>query len=120
MAGELGLGVFELAQLLFPAGLERARHQAVVWLALVEGALGAGGVVAGALDPQLDRARSARAAVGDRVSRFERELDLLGRDRGQQPVCHCLLDHPAHDALAAGGGGAVDAPPLAVVAWLAV
>ena len=56
LLGELGLGVGELAELLLPAGLEAARDEAVLGLAGVERALGASGVIAGALDAQLERA----------------------------------------------------------------
>jgi hypothetical protein len=47
--GELGLGVFELAQLLLPAGLEGASDEAVVRLAGMERALGADRLIAGVL-----------------------------------------------------------------------
>ena len=56
MLGELGLGVFELPEFLLPAVFEAAGNQAVVGLAGVERALGADGVVAGALGAELERA----------------------------------------------------------------
>ena len=79
--GELGLGVFELAELLLPAVLEAAGDQAVVRLAGVERALGADRLIAGALDAQLERAVRARAAVGVLVGGGQRERDLFGLKR---------------------------------------
>jgi hypothetical protein len=61
--GELGLGVGEFAELLLPAVLEAAGDQAVLGLALVEGAFGTRGVVTGALDAQLERTVRARAPL---------------------------------------------------------
>jgi hypothetical protein len=63
-----------------------ARDETVVRLALVECALGARGVVAGALDPQLERAAGPAAALGDLVGGGERGRDLLRCHRLEQPV----------------------------------
>ena len=81
MLGELGLGVFELAELGLPAGLEAAGDEAVVGLAGVERALGADRLIAGALDAQLKRAVGAGAALLDLVGGGERERDLLRCER---------------------------------------
>jgi len=48
--GEFGFGVFEVAELGFPAGLEAAGDEPVLRLAGVIGALGADGLVLGAFD----------------------------------------------------------------------
>ena len=56
LLGELGLCLGELLELLLPAGLEAAGDEPVLGLAGMERALGAGGLVAGALDTQLDSA----------------------------------------------------------------
>ena len=82
--GELGLGVFEFAELLLPAVLEAAGDQAIVGLAGVESALGADRLIAGALDAQLRGAVRARATVGVLIGGSQRERDLLGRERLQQ------------------------------------
>ena len=84
--GELGLGVSEFAELGLPAGLEAASDEAVLGLAGVERALGTRGVIAGALDAQLERAVRARAALGYLISRGERDRDLLRRERREQPA----------------------------------
>src|SRR3954453_21580783 len=55
-------------------------------------ALGASGLVAGALDTQDDRAGSARAAVGDGVGGLQGERDLLRGDGVQQSLCDGLLE----------------------------
>ena len=116
LAGEFGFGVGEFAQLGFPARLQAARDEPVVGVALVEGAFGARGVVAGPLDAQLDRAGRSRAPVGDRVGGLERERDLLGRDGSQQPLGDGPFDHRAHHAATARRAGAVGAGVAAVVA----
>ncbi len=67
MLGELGFGVFELAQLLLPAGLEAAGDEPVLRVAGVEGTLGLDGGVAGALDAQLERPVRALATLLDLV-----------------------------------------------------
>ena len=67
LAGEFGVGVGELAEFGFPAGLEAARDGGV-GVALVKRAFGAGGVIAGSFGAQLDGAGRAAAAVGDRVA----------------------------------------------------
>ena len=102
LAGEFGVGVGELAEFGFPAGLEAARDEPVVGVALVKRAFGAGGVIAGSFGAQLDGAGRAAAAVGDRVGCRQRERDLVGRDGGQQPLGDGLLDEVAHDAATAG------------------
>ena len=98
-----------------PAGLEAARDEAVLGLAGVERALGAGGLVAGALDAQLDRAGRARAAVGDLIGGGERERDLLRRDRLQQPAGDELVDDGGLDRPAAGRVDVVRARVAALV-----
>ena len=81
MLGELGLGVSEFAELLLPAGLEAAGDQAVLRFAGMERALGTRGVIAGALDAQLERSVRARAALGYLISGGERDRDLRRRER---------------------------------------
>lgn len=66
VAGELGFGVGELAQLGLPARLEGASDEPVVGVALMEGALGARGVVA---------ARSTRSSTA-RVARPRRSATV--------------------------------------------
>jgi hypothetical protein len=56
LLGQLGLGVGEFAELGLPAVFEAASDEAVLGLVGVERALRADGVVAGALDAQLERA----------------------------------------------------------------
>ena len=60
------------------------------------------GLIAGALDAQLDRAGRARAAVGDLVGGRERERDLLRRERLEQPAGDQLVDDGGLDRPAAG------------------
>ena len=120
LLGELGLCLGELAELLLPAGLEAAGDQAVLGLAGVERALGADRLIAGALDAQLDRAGRARASVGDLVGGRERQLDLLRRERLEQPARDQLVDHGRLDRPAAGRVDVVGARVAAfVVAALA-
>jgi hypothetical protein len=102
LLGELGFCLGELAQLLLPAGFEVSGDEAVVGLAGVERALGTDRVIAGALDAQLRGAGGARAAVGDRVGGGERELELLGRERREQPAGDEFVDDGRVDRAAAG------------------
>jgi hypothetical protein len=53
--GELGLDVGEFAEFVLPAVLEAAGDQSVLGLAGMERPLGTRGVIAGALDAQLER-----------------------------------------------------------------
>ena len=116
MLGQLGLGVLELAELLLPAVLEAAGDQAVVGLAGVEGALGTDRLIAGALDAALERPVGARPAVGVLVGGGERERDLLGRERLEQPLADELIDRGHHDRPAASGLDPVNPRASAVVA----
>ena len=86
-----------------PAGLEAARDQPVLRLALVKRALGPGGVIAGALDAQLKRAVRSRAARLDLVGGGERERDLLRRQRVKQPSGDEFVDAVGLDRTARGG-----------------
>ena len=78
------LGVSELAELGLPAGLEVAGDEPVLGLAGVKRAFGTRGVVAGALDTQLERPVRARAAVCNLVRGGERDRDLLRRERRKE------------------------------------
>ncbi len=102
MLGEHGLGVFEFAELGFPAGLEAAGDEAILRLAGMERALGADRVIAGAFDAQLERAVGARASFCDLVGSSERERDLLGCERREQPRGDELVDNLGLDLTAAG------------------
>ena len=115
LLGELGLGVGEFAELGLPAGLEAASNETVLGLAGVERALGTRGVIAGTLDPQLQRPVGARAAVCDLVGGGERDRDLLRRERLEQPASDELVDAGRLDRPAARGLDAVHARGGAVV-----
>ena len=90
-----GLGLGEGGQLGFPAGLQGAGDEPVLRFGGVEGPFGAVGVVAGAFDGQLGGAAGAGAAVGDLVGGGERERDLVGVQRGQQPLGDDVVDRAA-------------------------
>jgi hypothetical protein len=85
-------------------------------VALVEGAFGAGGVVAGAFDAQFDGAGRASGAVGDGIGGRQGKRDLVGRDGGQQPLGDRPLDQFAHHAAT---GRRVDLVAAAVSAVIA-
>ena len=115
MLGELGLGVLEIAELLLPAVLQAARDEAVVRLAGVEGAFGADRLIPGALDAQLERAVRALAAVGVLVGGGQRERDLFGLKRLEQPAGDQLIDDGRLDRAAAGRVDVVGARVAAFV-----
>lgn len=74
---ETGLGFGDGGELGFPALLEAACHEAVLWFAQVEGTFGAGGVVAGAFDAQLERAQCPRLALVQFFGGGQGEGDLV-------------------------------------------
>ena len=95
------LGLGERGEPCFPALLEAARDEPVLGLAGVKGALGAVGLVAGALDRELGGAGRARAALLDLVGGGQRQRDLLGRERLKQPPGDGLVERVrAHRATA--------------------
>ena len=87
-----GLGLGEGGQAGLPAGLEAAGDQPVLRFAGVERPLGAVGFVAGAFDGQLGGPAGAVAAVGDLVGGGQRQRDLVGVQRGQQPLGDRVVD----------------------------
>ena len=78
-------------------------------------ALGAGGVVAGALDAQLDGPACARVAVGDLVGGGQRQRDLLRRHRLQQQPGDQVVDDAGLDRPARGRVDVIGARVTAVV-----
>ena len=103
--GEFGLGGGELRERLLPVALQAARDEPVLGLDLAVAALGALGLVAGALDlqpPLFER----RVVVGfKRLGRAQRRLDAGGSERGQQRAGDRLVDLHAADAEAPAGRG---------------
>jgi hypothetical protein len=83
-AGQLSLGVGELAERLFPGGFEAAGDQPVVWVDGQVAALGPGRVVAGLLDLALVLGQGGIVAVFELAGGLQAPIQGGGGQRGQE------------------------------------